>query len=68
MQAKDALCVAAVFLIYPGIRAVEYLGGDELIEWNAENGCPNHARTIVCDLQKQKVIAADVSASKQECY
>lgn len=68
MYAKDALCVAAITVVYPGIRAVEYLGGNEFVERDSENRRPDHARTVVCHLQDPPVATADVSSSQQECY
>ena len=68
MYAKDALCVAAITIVYPRIGAVEYLGGNEFVERDSENRRPDHARTVVCHLQDPPVATADVSASQQECY
>ena len=68
MYAKDALCVAAITVVYSGIKAVAYLGGNEFVERDSENRCPDHARTVVCHLQDPRVATADVSASQQECY
>ena len=68
MQAKDALCVAAVFLVYPGIKTARDLGGDEFVERDSEDRCPYQARKVVCHLQDPRVTAADVSSSQQECY
>ena len=68
MHAKDALCVAAITVVYPGIWTVEYLGGNEFVERDSENRRPDHARKVVCHLEDPPVAAADVSASKQECY
>ena len=64
----EILCVAAIFVVYPRIQSVGYLGSDELIEWYSENRCPRDARTVVCYLQEPRVAAADVSSSQQECY
>lgn len=68
MHAKDALCVAAITVVYSGIKAVGYLGGNEFVERDSENRRPDHARTVVCHLQDPPVATADVSASQQECY
>ena len=68
MYAKDALCVAAITVVYSGIKAVGYLGGNEFVERDSENRCPDHARTVVCHLQDPPVATADVSSSQQECY
>lgn len=68
MYAKDALCVAAITVVYSGIKAVGYLGGNEFVERDSENRRPDHARTVVCHLQDPPVATADVSASQQECY
>ena len=68
MQAKDALCTATVLFVYPGIKTVGYLGGDELVERDSENRRPDHAGKVICHLQDPWVAAADVSASQQECY
>ena len=68
MYAKDALCVAAITVVNPGIWTAEYLGGDEFVERDSENRRPDHARTVVCHLQDPRVATADVSASQQECY
>ena len=64
----EILCVAAIFVVYPGIQSVGNLGSDELIEWYSENRCPDEARTVVCYLQEPRVAATDVSSSQQECY
>ena len=68
MYAKDALCVAAITVVYSGIKAVGYLGGNEFVERDSEDRCPDHARKVVCHLQDPRVATADVSASQQECY
>ena len=68
MYAKDALCVAAITVVYSGIKAVGYLGGNEFVERDTENRRPDHARKVVCHLQDPPVATADVSASQQECY
>ncbi len=68
MYAKDALCVVAITVVYPGIWTVEYLGGNEFVERDSEDRCPDHARKVVCHLQDPRVATADVSASQQECY
>lgn len=63
-----ALGVTAVFCVYPGIRAAEYLGGDEFVEWNPEDWCPRYAGAVVCQLHDPRVAVADVSSSQQKCY
>ena len=65
MYAKDALCVAAITVVYSGIKAVGYLGGNEFVERDSEDRCPDYARTVVCHLQDPPVATADVSASQQ---
>ena len=65
MHAKDALCVAAITVVYPGIWTVEYLGGNEFVERDSENRRPDHARKVVCHLQDPPVATADISASQQ---
>ena len=64
----DALCVAAVFLVYPGIWTARYLAGYKLVERDSKDGCPYQARKVVCHLQDPRVTAADISSSQQECY
>ena len=65
MYAEDALCVAAITVVYPGIWTAEYLGGNEFVERDSENRRPDHARKVVCHLQDPRVATADVSASQQ---
>ena len=64
----DALCVAAVFLVYPRIWTARYLAGYKLVERDSKDGCPYQARKVVCHLQDPRVTAADISSSQQECY